>query len=314
MASYNKSKKPAAKTEKSEDEKILELARNRLKACIEDEEGERKKMLDDLRFSTLDQWPEQLRHQRENDKNGPRPCLTSDKLNQYLIQVVNDARQSRPGIKARPVDDAADPDTAKVFQELVRHIEDQSSAQIAYMTAIESAARIGLGFFRVTTDYSAPDSFDQDIFIRRVPNTLACYLGPHTMPDGSDAEFGFIFEEMPVANFKRDFPKAKVDKASFQDLPDGAGAFWRSEDVITVCEYFYFEEERKTLLFLEDGNTIFEDEWAALPEDMKPTVAETRETVTRSVKWCKHTGVEVLEKRDWAGKWIPIIEVVGKQA
>lgn len=311
---YNKKTgtKPAPK--KTGDEAILDQARLRLKACIENEEDERAKMLDDLKFATLDQWPAHIRNQRENDPNGPRPCLTSDKLNQYLIQVVNDARQSRPAIKVRPIDDASDPDTARVLQEGVRHIEDQSTAQIAYSTAIESAAKVGLGYFRVTTDYVAPDSFDQEAFIRRVPNTFACYLGPHLMPDGSDAEYGFIFEDMPIETFKSRFPKAKHEKATFKDLPDGIGSFWRTEEHVVVAEYFYFDEQREELLFLENGMTILLKDWEALGEGEKMPVVETRVTVTKSVKWCKHTGCEILEKRDWAGKYIPIIEVVGKEA
>jgi hypothetical protein len=61
--------------------------------------SERAKMADDLRFAALDQWPAEIRKDREGDvENGPRPCLTIDKLNQYIVQVVNDVRQGRPGI------------------------------------------------------------------------------------------------------------------------------------------------------------------------------------------------------------------------
>jgi hypothetical protein len=309
---YKKNNKPAEA--KTEDQKILEQARNRLKDCIENESSERAKMLDDLRFSALDQWPTEIRKARENDPNGARPCLTVDQLNQYLVQVVNNARQNRPAIKTRPVDDNADPDTAKIYQELVRHIEDQSSAQIAYSGAVEWAARVGLGYFRVTTDYVAPDSFDQEILIKRIPNIFACYLGPHTMPDGSDAEYGFVFEEMAVERFEREHPKAKSKSAAFQDLPEEIGAFWRTDETIVVAEYFYFDEQRSNLLFLENGMTMYEEDWAALPEDEKMPVADLRTTVTKRVKWCKHTGLEILEKRDWAGKYIPIIEVIGKES
>ena len=101
---------------KSEDEKILEESRKGLRLCIDDEAGLREKMMDDLKFCTLDQWPADIRRERESDKeNGPRPCLTIDKINQYIVQVVNDMRQGKPGINVRPQDDYADIETAKVF-------------------------------------------------------------------------------------------------------------------------------------------------------------------------------------------------------
>ena len=48
-------------------EKLLTEARKYLKECIDDESSERAKMLDDLKFSTLDKWPANIRNQREND-------------------------------------------------------------------------------------------------------------------------------------------------------------------------------------------------------------------------------------------------------
>jgi hypothetical protein len=33
----------------------------------------------------------------------------------------------------------------------------------------------------------------------------------------------------------------------------------------------------------------------------------------RKVKWCKTNGYEVLDERDWAGKYIPVIRVIGNE-
>ena len=57
---------------------------------------------------------------------------------------------------------------------------------------------------------------------------------------------------------------------------------------------------------------------AGTPEDkqmqamgMKPI--KTRDVDVRKVKWLKINGFEVLESRDWAGKWIPVVRVVGNE-
>ena len=121
------------------DKEILKEARDRLKWCIDEYSEERKKQKDDLIFAAGEQWPSQLKSQRMDDPNGARPCLVIDQINQYIVQVVNDMRQNRPAVKVRPVDENADVDTAEVFQGIVRQIEDQSNAQIAYATAGESA-------------------------------------------------------------------------------------------------------------------------------------------------------------------------------
>src|SRR3990167_10767051 len=98
------------------DDDILKSARDGIKECIDEEFDQRALMLDDLRFATLDQWPDEIRRTREGDiENGPRPCLTIDKINQYIVQVVNDMRQGKPGINVRPQDDNADIETANVL-------------------------------------------------------------------------------------------------------------------------------------------------------------------------------------------------------
>ena len=44
---------------------------------------------------------------------------------------------------------------------------------------------------------------------------------------------------------------------------------------------------------------------------MKPI--KTRDVDVKKVKWCKTNGFEILETQDWAGKWIPVIRVVGNE-
>ena len=304
------------KNNKADKKKQHEDAVKGIKRCVDFDSSERAKMLDDLRFATLDQWPSDIRNEREGDtENGPRPCLTIDKVNQYIVQVVNDMRQGKPSIKVRPVDDGADVETAKILQGLVRNIEDQSSADIAYMTAGESAAKIGLGYFRITTEYVDDDSFDQEIVIKPIPNTFSTYLGPHVMPDGSDAEEGYIVEQMPMADFEARYPKAAKDKQAFDDLGSEI-SFWRTEETITVVERFYIRKEYEEVLFLADGSTMSRDDYDKWPAEAGPKVdiEDTRYKTVRSLHWCKLTGAETLEERDLPGRYIPIIEVVGREA
>lgn len=295
-------------SESEEDKKLLKEILANIQIDIEADYENRKEMLDDLKFCTLDQWPAELRASRENDPNGARPCLTIDKINQYITQVVNDMRQNRPSIKTRPVDDRADVKTAKVFQGLVRHIEDKSSASIAYENAGEWTTRVGRGFFRIVNEY-VDGSFDQEPRIRPIQDAFSTYLGPHIMPDGSDAKRGTIFEELSEDDFKRQFPKAKYSKESFDGLGN-AGDIWRKDKTITIAEHFYVDYEEKELLFLSSGESVLSDDF----DGAETEILKRRTIQQEKVKWCKLTGAEILEKRDWLGKYIPIIEVIGKQS
>lgn len=83
----------------------------------------REQALEDIKFGRLgDQWPEGVRKTRQDEG---RPCLTVNRLPSFVRQVVNDARQNRPGISVHPVDSGADYDTAQVIGGLIRAIERQ---------------------------------------------------------------------------------------------------------------------------------------------------------------------------------------------
>lgn len=288
------------------DEELLKKFKQCLKDQMEDERESREMMLDDIAFQSLDQWDHSLRKERENDPNGARPCLTIDKINQYISQVTNEMRKNKPSVKARPQDDASDPQTAKIIQGIIRHEEDQSNAPVAYETAGDSAVKCGLGYFRVITEYEAEDSFNQVIRVKRIPDVFSVYLGPHTMPDGSDADWGVIIEMVPEERFKKEYPGKKFSDDDFlEDIH-----IWKPEGSVLVAEYYYTEYTKDKLLFLGTGKTVFQSDFKGDNSE----IVKDRTAIKKSIKWAKVTGCEVLEKRLSPCKWVPIVEVVGKES
>ena len=271
---------------------------------------DREAARDDIKFRAGEQWPETVKAQRERDK---RPCLTVDKLNQYVRQIVNDGRQNRPSIKVRPVDSSADVATAEVFQGIVKHIEDRSGADAAYDTALDGAATCGFGYFRVLTEYVGDESFDQEIVIRRIRNSLSVMIDPDSQEaDGSDMKYAFVIEEMSKDDFKEKYPgKYPTDFASDKDYGDWFG------DHVRIVEYWRVEEEERELVQLADGKILSRDsldELKATIPDIENEIIETRMVPKRTVKYCKVSGNDFLEEeKDWPGKYIPIMTVWGNE-
>jgi len=287
---------------------LLKRAKDRYKVIEEYWADNRKRALDDIKFRAGDQWPEAMKKRRD-DSN--RPALVLDKINQYVRQVVNDGRQNRPAIKFRPKGEG-DEDVADAFQGLTRSILMASNADQAFDTALDHSVGHGFGYFRVLTEYVSPKSFDQEIRIERVRNSLAVLLAPHQSADGSDAEDGFVVDTMPKSVYKAKWPKAKDVEAKSSDWGEG----WMTDDDVRVVEYWYKEPATETIYQLTDGVTVTKDEYekaiAEGVQDMMP-VKETREAKIDKVKWCRMTGAEILEERDWAGQYIPIIPVYGTE-
>lgn len=298
------------------DQDLLEEARTRFQLCIDAESDLRNDALDDLKFYAGDQWPAEARSERERDR---RPCLTINRLPSFAHQVENEQRQNRPAIKVHPADDLADTETAEIYQGLIRHIENQSNSEVAYDTAFASAIRSRRGFFRVITDYRDPLSFKQEILIKRIRNPLTVSIDPNSKePDGSDMNFAFISEDLSKDEFKAQYPDADPISAElFQTIGDNEGTWFR-DGYVRVIEYFYREFKDVKICLLSNGETIKESEVnqyiaqkALLGEPVE--VVSKRTTKLPVIKWCKLNGAQILQKRDWPGRWIPIFPVIGEE-
>lgn len=300
----------SADQSKNSKKKILRIARERFQLVVEAESEIRKDGLEDLEFRAGHQWPSELKQERDLDA---RPCLTINRIPQFIRQITNDQRQNRPSIKVFPIDDKADVDTAKILQGLVRHIEYNSNADVAYDTAFEGAVIKGFGYFRVITDYTDPMSFDQEILIKRIRSAFSVYLDPNSKePDGSDANWGFIFEDITKDDYIAEYGDS--DLASMQDWSSIGDQVpgWVTNSTVRVAEYFYKDYKTIDLVLLSNGESF---EKSKLPKllPLGITIINERKSRVPVIKWCKLNGVEVLQERDWLGKYIPIIPVYGDE-
>lgn len=298
------------------DEKIIERCKKGLASALDREQNARDRWKADYKFANADpdngyQWDAALLKARMNDPNGARPALTINKTKQHNRQITNEARQNKPAVRVFPVDGGADKKTAQILNGIIRHIEANSDADSAYETATEHQVDAGVGYWRVVTDYASDDSFDQEIFIRRIKNPLNVVLGDHNEADGSDAREGWIFNDVPRDEFLRRYPN--VDPASWDAL-DSAG--WVTKDTVRECEYFLITDEEDTLIVGDDGATVL---WSKLsPEDQAryKLRADLRKRPVKRPKltWYKLGGDgEQLDSRELAGRYIPIVKVVGDE-
>lgn len=215
-----------------------------------------------------------------DDRKG-RPCIWPDETSQYVKQFNNNLRQNKRSVKISPrSEDATDKD-AEHRQAYWRGIEYASRAQAIYSTAAESAAECGFGFWRLTTKITGPNG-EQEPRLSRVPNWATVYPDPDaTEADRSDQDRCFVLDTMRQKTFARRYPNAK--KRSFTGADVEAAPDWFNGEDITVAEYWMRESVDS------DGEKLH--------------------NVTQYIT----NGVEILDKTDWLGSWIPIIGVYGEE-
>lgn len=297
----------------SQDDPRISEAIEFLRQAAESDSNNRAEALDDIKFAAGDQWPVEIQNSRNLEA---RPCLTINKLDAYCRQITNQQRQQRPRMKAQGMNNQTDAKIAEIVTGICRHVETNSNADHAYDTAYDFAVRMGWGYWRVTTDYVRPDSFEQEIYIKPIDNPFTVYFDPNSLaPDGSDAEKCLITVVMSKESFNKMYPDAD-DGGQFNARGTGdSNIDWVTKNDIRIAEYFYTRIESTHLVLLSDGITAYEDELPSKEAMDAAGVYEVsrRKTFRKSIKWCKLTAMQVLEEGTWAGKYIPVVPTYGQQ-
>ena len=305
---------------------ILEEARERFRACSEWEATFRRKFMEDLKFAEADsyngyQWPDSIRRTRDlQDK----PALTLNVTRQHNLKIINDMRKSKESCKILGMGNGATQESAEVVKQLIRHIEYNSKAQRnAYTPARGFQVKGGIGWWRIVTDYESNETFDQEIYIKGVPDPLSVFMDPDCQEaDCSDARYAFIFSFMP-----RELIEALVPDYPWQlgapRMPIGIApgeSFFIEKDHWIVCEYFRkVPLQDKLISFMTPMGERLTVRESKLPDGIGARLREDERTMVRNVvdqqiEWKLIVGDEIVDETIWPGKYIPLIRCIGEES
>lgn len=315
---------------KAGDKALLKTILDRAKQLRTADGPQLEREQQDLAF-LIDMWPKTLRDSRAGSpamRQGAgmrpaipaQPCISVDKITPAIKQVIAQERASHMGITITAADDFAGLTGAhdqgkseiELREGLVRRIQRHPTTVSARSWAFDRGIKAGRGFYRVLVEYVNERSFDREVRVERIWNQELCGLDPaHIEPSGRDAEWGFIFSWVPWDKYKREYKGTLASMSDWRDVLPAMSAApdWMQdgeEPAVCVAEHFYFEDEDPKTLYDTDHGP----KWKPEPGDK---VLDEREVSQRVVKWCKVNGAEILKQQDWAGKFIPIIKVIGTE-
>ena len=308
-----------------EDKEIIDEAKKRFEEAFAWEGTTRTLQIMDIRFGNADsdhpewQWPDTVYADR-TAPGSDQPCLVINKTRQHCLQILNDMRQHEDDVEVRPVSGGASAQSAQILEGICRHISYNSNASQAYDTGCWYQVFGGIGYWRVITECPPDqDTFDQEIYVRRIPRPDLVLLDPHIQEfDGSDAKWAIIFEDVPR---KQAEAEGDIDEGEAVTPPLGANTSdWNNGETIRRAEYFYRTEKADELIELPPElaqvigksavrkSTLEKDAIDALPEGLR-----RRKIVTPEITWCKIVGDKIVDRKPWAGKYIPIVRIIGEE-
>lgn len=301
-----------AKPERKLDSFIDEAIKRYERAYAHDEENI-KQAFDDLEFQAGEQWPPEAMQAREG-----RPCLTVNRIPQFVRQVTGDIRMMRPGIKVVPVDNRGDKQTAEVLAGMIRYIENRSDARVAYTSGADSQVACGIGHWRVITEYAEETTFNQEIRIIAIPDGVSVVWDPDAiLPNKEDAKFCFVPVDISQAAYKERYPDAPITDLILDQYGREKSTTWVGDDFVRVAEYWEKRPTKRLLALLPDGSVddlTDEEQDPAYLEELRSDGARIEERDGFSVYRSLITLGYVLEEPvKWKGRYIPVVPVMGEQ-
>ena len=185
---------------------------------------------------------------------------TFDMCTPIVDQISGEIDQSDFTLRVSPSGgDGSSKQNAKTLDGLIRNIRNISNAETTFNQAGRSNIICGYDCWEVVSDWIDGDSFDQDLFIRRVPNALdSVWFDPaSTNQDRSDANWAVKMTAMPVADYKKKWPKGKGQSVGDDKRNE---AFFNKIDLVRVGQIQYKKPMNIEIVRMTDGSVYQVDE------------------------------------------------------
>lgn len=317
---------------RASEDRLLRQAREQFKRS-EDYEGDFiKSFITDTMFANGDsdnnwQWPDDLWRNRQL---AGRATLTINQIRTLNNNILNEMKKNPPGIIVRATGGKASVESAKACSGLMREITRRSRFANIVLRAARFQIDGGVGYWRVLTEWE-PGAMHQRLKVASIKNMTSARIDCDAKePDKSDAKWGFIFEDVLKEWVHKKWPKTRhMPLGSSTFYGDTTMAGWASESHYRMADWYNLEEEADELVLYVDpiNNEVDTAFLSQIPNEplnegdgrsirelvLDDPMTQRRKIMRPQMMWRKIIGGAILEETKWAGKYVPIIQVVGDE-
>lgn len=253
--------------------------------------------ISDAKFLVGDQWDSVARARRVDAQ---KPILSENYLPAFIGQVTGNRRLNEADIKVLPDNGGTKP-IAAVREGLIRNIQKNSVAKVAYDTAFLNQVVTGIGNFQVCLKYAYDDVFDQDIDIESIVNAFAVIWDRMSVePTGRDAKRCTVIDKLARSDFEKEYPDATpsdvtADSNLMAELTAGG---WFAESNVQIATFWRIRTRKRTLALFVDGSVKEVDKTTDLSQivqDLKTGAPIMREAIGKYAERYLVSGLDILE-------------------
>lgn len=248
------------------------------------------------------------------ERMGNRPRYTFDKVNPIVDAIAGEIEQADFDIKIRPAGGDATKDLAQTMDGMIRNIESMSHASFTYSSAGRAMVTSGIDGWRVVQRWADTDSFEQDLFIEKIPNYIdrVWFDVASEEQDKSDSKWCFVLNSMPIEDYREMFPEGSGESIS-DDRHETV--YEHKPEQVIVGEFYYKKPVKKELVQMTNG-AVYEvnDDYEKVINELAQAGITEKGRRTRD-SW--EVWVRKLDGGDWLDEpkktvfhWIPVIPCI----
>ena len=183
---------------------------------------------------------------------------TFDMCTPVVDQISGEIDQADFNLTISPSGGESSEDTARVYNGLVRNIRNISNSEDVFNSVSRSNVIGGFDAFEIVQDYIDADSFDQDLFIRKIPSAVdsVWFDLAASERDKSDGNFAFKLVALTQEEYKTKYPDYTPSSVG-QDLTN---AYYNKADKVIVGQFYYKKPESIELVLMTNGSVYRDDE------------------------------------------------------
>ena len=200
------------------------------------------------------------------DKMDGRFRGTFDMCTPIIDQVSGEIEQSDFTLRVSPT--TGEEDTAKILDGMIRNIRNISNAESIFQTAGRNNVIGGFDCWEVTQDFIDGDSFDQDLFIKPIPDaSQSVWFDPSSvLQDRSDANWGVKLTDMPKDEYLSTFPKGSGNSVGNASVTN---VYWEKIESVRVGKLYYRKPRNIEIVRMTDGSVYkVDDDFKAIQDEL----------------------------------------------
>lgn len=180
---------------------------------------------------------------------------TFDRCNPLVDFISGEMEKNDFDIRITPNGSGATDKKAKRVDGLVRNIEQISNAKNAYKQAGRGGVEVGFDCVEVKNKYCDTDSFDQDLIIDHIPDSIdRVWFGSFEKETAEDAPHVFVLSNISVDKFDSKY------KLNRKPVGIGKASHYNYEhykrDGVDIGRVLYKEYDQKEIHRMSDGSVV----------------------------------------------------------